>query len=78
MNSLSILKYIFILIMTRPLLVTLLHFKCRGGMYPRSSIQRFPVPDDKVDWSTNYEEYNPMRYDAASLIGKPWADSDIG
>lgn len=50
------------------------HFKCRGGTYPRSSIQRFLVPDDKVSWSVSYEDYKPPSFTSPSLKGKPYAD----
>ncbi|XP_037970686.2 ADP-ribose pyrophosphatase, mitochondrial [Plutella xylostella] len=53
------------------------HVKCRGGVYPRSTIQRVPVADDEVSWSTEVKEYDPPDYTAQSVIGKPWADLDI-
>lgn len=64
--------------MSRPSLAAIKHVKCRGGLYTRSSVPRFPVPDNKVDWSIKYDEYEPQRYSAASLQGKPWADPEIG
>ncbi|KAJ8731301.1 hypothetical protein PYW07_004465 [Mythimna separata] len=54
------------------------HIKCRGGLYPRSNIERFPVPDDKVSWSSEYKEYQPHNHTASSIHGRPWADPDIG
>ncbi|CAH0398310.1 unnamed protein product [Chilo suppressalis] len=54
------------------------HFKCLGGVYPRSTIERFPVPGDKVKWSTEYKQYQPVEYTSPSITGKPWADPDIG
>lgn len=54
------------------------HFKCRGGTYPRSTVDRFPVPDDKVNWTTEYAEYKPANFTSPSLNGKPWADPEIG
>ncbi|XP_021185470.3 ADP-ribose pyrophosphatase, mitochondrial [Helicoverpa armigera] len=54
------------------------HFKCRGGFYPRSNIERFPVPDEKVGWSTECKDYQPHNYTAASIHGQPWADPKIG
>ncbi|CAG5045984.1 unnamed protein product [Parnassius apollo] len=53
------------------------HVKARYGIYPRSTIQRFSVPDDKVSWNVEYKEYNPPNYTSASIYGKPWADPDI-
>lgn len=54
------------------------HIKCRGGTYPRSSIQRLSVPDHKISWTVEYPEYNPPYYTAASIQGQPWADLEIG
>lgn len=54
------------------------HIKCRGGIYPRSNVERFPVPDDKVSWSSEYKEYNPPEFTSPSIHGKPWADPNIG
>ena len=54
------------------------HIKCRGGLYPRSNIERFPVPDDKISWSSDYKEYIPQNYTAPGIHGKPWADPNIG
>lgn len=54
------------------------HIKCRGGAYPRSSILRFPVPDDKINWTVEYPEYEPPFYTAASIHGQPWADLKTG
>ncbi|KAL4715951.1 hypothetical protein ACJJTC_013251 [Scirpophaga incertulas] len=55
----------------------LIHYKCRGGIYPRSTVERFFVPDDKVCWKTQYDDYKPNCFNAPSLQGKPWADPDI-
>ncbi|KAM3965385.1 ADP-ribose pyrophosphatase, mitochondrial [Aphomia sociella] len=54
------------------------HFKCRGGLYPRSNVERFAVPDDKVSWCNDYKHYNPPKYTESSINGKPWADPEIG
>ncbi|XP_063363842.1 ADP-ribose pyrophosphatase, mitochondrial [Cydia amplana] len=54
------------------------HFKCRLDVYPRSSVERFPVPDDKVSWAVDYKEYRPRNHTAQSIHGKPWADPEIG
>lgn len=61
----------------RSTLASTIHAKCRGGLYPRSKIERFFIPDDKVNWQLPYEQYNPPYYDADSIKGKPWADPDI-
>ncbi|KAA8584940.1 ADP-ribose pyrophosphatase, mitochondrial isoform X1 [Etheostoma spectabile] len=54
------------------------HVKSRCVQYPGSKIQRFLVPDDKVDWSQNWPQYNPVSYTHPSVVNKPaWADPDI-
>ncbi|XP_060803532.1 ADP-ribose pyrophosphatase, mitochondrial [Amyelois transitella] len=66
-------------LMARPQVALMsIHFKCRGGTYPRSNVLRFIVPDDKVSWSTEYTSYKPPNYTEPGLTGKPWADPDIG
>ncbi|CAB3261535.1 unnamed protein product [Arctia plantaginis] len=67
--------------MVRPTILTMLvsiHYKCRGGLYPRSNIERFTVPDEKVSWSTEFIEYKPVNYTSPHINGKPYADPDIG
>uniref|UniRef100_A0A3B4UVT5 ADP-ribose pyrophosphatase, mitochondrial n=2 Tax=Seriola dumerili TaxID=41447 RepID=A0A3B4UVT5_SERDU len=55
------------------------HVKSRCPQYPGSNIKRFPVPDDKVDWSQNWPQYKPVSYTDPSVAKKPaWADPDIG
>ncbi|XP_072443297.1 ADP-ribose pyrophosphatase, mitochondrial-like isoform X1 [Chiloscyllium punctatum] len=52
-----------------------LHVKARSEVYPSSEIQRFPVPDDKVDWAVQWADYKPVDYTAPSLFRRPpWAD----
>lgn len=55
-----------------------IHIKCRSPIYPRSTVKRFPVPDEKVPWSIPYAEYEPHSYTASSIHGQPWADPEIG
>lgn len=57
--------------------VRMLHQKCRQGFYPSSNVKRFAVPEEKVPWAIEYPEYKPVEYNAAALLGKPWADPDI-
>ncbi|KAM8845756.1 ADP-ribose pyrophosphatase, mitochondrial isoform 1-T2 [Spinachia spinachia] len=55
------------------------HTNARCALYPGSQISRFPVPDDKVDWSQDLPRYNPVSYTDPSVNKKPaWADPDIG
>lgn len=56
----------------------MVHVKCRTSPYPFSEIRRLPVPDEKVPWSVNFENYNPPHYDSPVLKNKPWADPPIG
>lgn len=57
---------------------TLMHFKCRGGLYPFSNVSRLVVPEALVPWSTNFEDYKPPEYNSPAINNKPWADPDIG
>ena len=44
----------------------------------QGGIKRFPVPDDKVDWSVEWQEYTPVDYTAPAVAKGPvWADPDI-
>ncbi|KAG7459866.1 hypothetical protein MATL_G00215280 [Megalops atlanticus] len=55
------------------------HTKARCPLYPGSEIHRFPVPDDKVKWETDWPQYKPVSYTAPSVLNKPvWADPEIG
>lgn len=53
-----------------------MHICCRNSLYPRSNVQRFPVPDEYVSWSVEYKNYLPIFYESQCLTGKEWADSD--
>lgn len=57
----------------------MIHYKCRGGFYPRTenTIARFAVPDDKINWGVEWPEYKPTNYTAAHIIGQSWADPNI-
>uniref|UniRef100_A0A3Q2PWB2 ADP-ribose pyrophosphatase, mitochondrial n=1 Tax=Fundulus heteroclitus TaxID=8078 RepID=A0A3Q2PWB2_FUNHE len=55
------------------------HVKSRCPQYPESAVNRFPVPDDKVNWNQNWPQYNPVSYTAPAVLKKPfWADPEIG
>lgn len=74
----KVLFYSFILNVIKTTSPTMsVHIKCRSRFYPRSSIERFIVPDKKVPWSVEFKEYCPKTYNAPSIHGKPWADPDI-
>ncbi|XP_064546301.1 ADP-ribose pyrophosphatase, mitochondrial [Drosophila montana] len=53
------------------------HIMCRNNIYPRSTVQRFPVPDAVVFWTVNYEEYCPPCYTAPHIGGQSWADAPL-
>ncbi|XP_048847704.1 ADP-ribose pyrophosphatase, mitochondrial [Brienomyrus brachyistius] len=56
-----------------------LHIKSRSPVYPGSQTSRFPVPDDRVKWETEWPEYRPTVYTAAAVLAQPeWADPDVG
>uniref|UniRef100_A0A4X2K7H0 ADP-ribose pyrophosphatase, mitochondrial n=1 Tax=Vombatus ursinus TaxID=29139 RepID=A0A4X2K7H0_VOMUR len=56
-----------------------LHRKARSSPYPRSSVERRHVPDDKVAWHVEWPEYKPVEYTAAAVLAGPsWADPQIG
>lgn len=49
------------------------HIKCRNGIYPGSTIERFPTSD----WEVSDINYKPHFYESPVLLNKPWADVDI-
>ena len=56
---------------------TMTHEKCRVGKYPRGNIDRFPVPVEKVPWSSDYPDYSPVLFTSDSVAAQPvWADLD--
>ncbi|CAN8209293.1 unnamed protein product [Coccothraustes coccothraustes] len=54
------------------------HRKALTSPYPGSHIERSQVPEDKVGWLTEWEDYNPVEYTAKSVLARPnWADPQI-
>lgn len=54
-----------------------IHVKARCKIYPRSDIERFPVPEDKVPWDVEFPGYAPVHYTSEGVLKKPvWADED--
>lgn len=54
------------------------HKKARTSPYPGSKVQRSKVPDDKVGWLVEWQDYNPVEYTAVSVLAGPeWADPQI-
>ncbi len=56
----------------------LFHFKCRNMKYLNGPM-RFEVPDDKVSFDVEFEQYSPVEYTDSKVLGnngnRPiWAD----
>lgn len=54
------------------------HIKCINSIYPKSEVQRYAVPIEKVQWDEDYSDYDPVFYESPTLVGKIWADKAIG
>ncbi len=54
------------------------NINCRNSLYSRSAVNRFPVPDEFIEWSVPFPDYKPIFYESEVLNGKPWADLKIG
>lgn len=51
------------------------HIKALTSPYPGSKVERSPIPEEKVSWSVDWAEYQPMEYTAPSVLARPvWAD----
>ncbi|KAF5926690.1 hypothetical protein HPG69_001319 [Diceros bicornis minor] len=54
------------------------HKKARTSPYPGSKVQRSQVPNEKVGWFVEWQDYNPVEYTAVSVLAGPrWADPQI-
>ncbi|PAA48365.1 hypothetical protein BOX15_Mlig031650g1, partial [Macrostomum lignano] len=54
------------------------HTKARTPVYGKGqTVNRFPVPDDKVPWSVAFPEYKPTYFEDAKLKKASYADPDI-
>ncbi|OXB84111.1 UNVERIFIED_CONTAM: hypothetical protein H355_012229 [Colinus virginianus] len=54
------------------------HNKALTSPYPRSRVERTHVPADKVDWLTEWKDYQPVEYTAESILSGPqWADPQV-
>lgn len=60
------------------IMVPFLHKTCRNCIYPRSNVKRFTVPDHLISWTEQFAEYLPEFYESPNLVGKPYADPQIG
>lgn len=56
---------------------TILNRTCRNNIYPKCDVKRFPVPDEYVQWSVAFSEYQPITYTAPHITNQVWADPDI-
>ncbi|XP_073403462.1 ADP-ribose pyrophosphatase, mitochondrial isoform X2 [Dendrobates tinctorius] len=51
------------------------HVKALTSPYQGSKVERRPVPQEKVSWSVEWPEYQPVEYTAPSVLARPpWAD----
>lgn len=51
------------------------HVKALTSPYPGSQVERWPVPPEKVNWSVDWPEYEPVEYTARPVLAQPvWAD----
>lgn len=62
-----------------------MHAVCRGDWYTYRTqegelekVARFPVPEDKVDWNTEFSDYSPVEFTAPHIVSAVWADPDLG
>lgn len=54
------------------------HNKARTSPYPGSKVHRSQVPNEKVGWLVEWQDYNPVEYTAVSVLAGPrWADPQI-
>uniref|UniRef100_H0X0Z7 ADP-ribose pyrophosphatase, mitochondrial n=1 Tax=Otolemur garnettii TaxID=30611 RepID=H0X0Z7_OTOGA len=54
------------------------HNKARTSPYPGSKVERSQVPNEKVGWLVEWQDYNPVEYTALSVLAGPrWADPQI-
>lgn len=53
-----------------------LHIASQNTVYPGTFIDRFPVPDEKVPWNVEYEDYEPVMYTSERVLScrEGWAD----
>lgn len=42
----------------------------------KTKIFRFAVPDEKVSWDVQWEDYKPPEYNSEKLKGQSWADPE--
>ncbi|XP_029411179.1 ADP-ribose pyrophosphatase, mitochondrial isoform X2 [Nannospalax galili] len=47
------------------------HNKARTSPYPGSKVERSQVPNEKVGWLVEWQDYNPVEYTALSVLAGP-------
>jgi len=62
----------------------MVHDKCRSDKYTYKTpdgelchVERTKVPEDKVDWTQSWPEYDPVEFTADFVTQAVWADPDI-
>ena len=51
--------------------------KSKTCYYPKSNVTRAHVPADKISWSINWPEYQPIEYTSESVLNNPNADNNL-
>lgn len=55
-----------------------MHTKARTLEYSGTTVKRFHVPDEFVDWKVSYPDYKPVDYTANNILNKPpYADPEM-
>ena len=54
-----------------------LNEKSRTLHYPKSSVSRTHVPDNKVSWNVSWPEYEPVKYTSEKVLSNPNADNNL-
>ncbi|XP_068750030.1 ADP-ribose pyrophosphatase, mitochondrial-like isoform X1 [Montipora capricornis] len=55
-----------------------MHTKACTLEYPGTTVKRFPVPPEFVDWKAAFPAYKPVDYTSEKVLGlPPWADPEI-
>ena len=55
-----------------------MHTKACSLEYPGTTVKRFPVPPEFVDWKAAFPAYKPVDYTSEKVLGlPPWADPEI-
>ena len=54
-----------------------LNEKSRTPHYPKSNVTRTKVLDDKVLWSVQWPDYQPIEYTSKTVLNNPHADNNL-